>query len=357
MSLVIEPSDVLTFHRPLTNITQEILLVKNPHPGPVIFKVKTTAPKQYCVRPNAGKIAGHGEVEVQVNLQPFKTDPPLDFRCRDKFLVQSAQVESHDYDSTPVTDIWTRIETQDKGAIHQHKIKCSFDSVRPQESNVPTTTQAPLYTGPDKIEVTSLPEQDNPAYSDDPTTERSTGNDTTTGPTDSIDSQQRVEQQQPQGPKLELTEEPQAANSLTTAPASTTTPATSIPSTNTDSAVELSKHSPPTDRSIDKERTISENTDTKEQHLRFELAEAQKLITRLEQELDHSKQTLNGLRLRQTTNPIKDGARKLPSSVQPLDAVHQHLAQLQKSHPVEGYPPQVVAIICGVIFLFTYLFL
>jgi hypothetical protein len=50
---------------PLTDITQEILLVKNPHPGPVIFKVKTTAPKQYCVRPNAGKIAGHGEVEVQ----------------------------------------------------------------------------------------------------------------------------------------------------------------------------------------------------------------------------------------------------------------------------------------------------
>lgn len=50
---------------PLTDITQQILLVKNPHPGPVIFKVKTTALKQYCVRPNAGKIAGHGEVEVQ----------------------------------------------------------------------------------------------------------------------------------------------------------------------------------------------------------------------------------------------------------------------------------------------------
>lgn len=50
---------------PLTSITEETLLVKNPHPTPVIFKVKTTAPKHYCVRPNAGKIDGYAEVKVQ----------------------------------------------------------------------------------------------------------------------------------------------------------------------------------------------------------------------------------------------------------------------------------------------------
>lgn len=203
---------------------------------------------------------------------------------------------------------------------------------------------------PEKIEVTSLPDPEKPAH-----TERPTGNDTTNEPTDSFDSQKREEQQRI--PKLELTEKPQATNSLTTAPGSTTTPTTFIPSTGIDSAIELSKPSPSANRSIDKKRTVSEGTGVNEQDLRFELAEAQKLKTRLEQELEQNKQALDRLRLRQTTNPIKDGARKLPSSVQPLDAVHQHLAQLQKPHPVEGYPPQVVAIICGVIFLFTYLFL
>lgn len=30
-----------------------------------MFKVKTTAPKQYCVRPNAGRIEPKSQVEVQ----------------------------------------------------------------------------------------------------------------------------------------------------------------------------------------------------------------------------------------------------------------------------------------------------
>jgi hypothetical protein len=102
--------------------------VKNPNAEPAIFKVKTTAPKQYCVRPNAGRIEGNGQVEVQgksekkcdrgdgcvlnitfvsllVILQPFEDEPPLDYRCKDKFLVQSALVHSHEYDSIPITDL------------------------------------------------------------------------------------------------------------------------------------------------------------------------------------------------------------------------------------------------------------
>jgi hypothetical protein len=41
------------------------LQVSNPNSQPVAFKVKTTAPKQYCVRPNSGRIEPGEKVEVQ----------------------------------------------------------------------------------------------------------------------------------------------------------------------------------------------------------------------------------------------------------------------------------------------------
>lgn len=58
---------IYTHTGPLTQVTKELLLVTNNNDDPVMFKVKTTAPKQYCVRPNAGRIEPKSQVEVQGN--------------------------------------------------------------------------------------------------------------------------------------------------------------------------------------------------------------------------------------------------------------------------------------------------
>lgn len=52
----------------------------------------------------------------------------------------------------------------------------------------------------------------------------------------------------------------------------------------------------------------------------------------------------------------RSNGRKLAPTVQPLDAVHQHLAALEKPRPIEGYPPQVVFAVAALVFIFTYLF-
>merc|ERR1712216_173135 len=51
------------------------------------FKVKTTKPKKYCVRPNQGKIPPQGVVEVQVILSP-QSEMPAELD-KHKFLVQA----------------------------------------------------------------------------------------------------------------------------------------------------------------------------------------------------------------------------------------------------------------------------
>lgn len=70
----------------------------------VAFKVKTTAPKLYCVRPNSGRIGPGESVEVSVLLQPMKEDPPLGTKCKDKFLVQSVLI-THDREMKATAEI------------------------------------------------------------------------------------------------------------------------------------------------------------------------------------------------------------------------------------------------------------
>ncbi|SNX83287.1 related to SCS2 - required for inositol metabolism [Melanopsichium pennsylvanicum] len=133
MSVELNPHVQLGFPRPLTQLVKRTLTVSNPNNQPVAFKVKTTAPKQYCVRPNSGRIEPGEKVEIQVLLQPMKEEPPSSAKCRDKFLVQSTII-TPDFETASLQEIWPIIEKENKSAIHEQKIRCNY---------IPATT-APL---------------------------------------------------------------------------------------------------------------------------------------------------------------------------------------------------------------------
>ncbi|KAF3011238.1 phosphatidylinositol-binding protein scs2 [Curvularia kusanoi] len=124
MSVELDPVE-LGFKRPFQQEVSQTLRLKNPHSDPVAFKVKTTAPKQYCVRPNSGRIEPGRDVEVQILLQAMKEDPPPDAKCRDKFLVQSVLVTA-DKEFTNVGSLWAHIEQTSKSSIQEKKIRVLF---------------------------------------------------------------------------------------------------------------------------------------------------------------------------------------------------------------------------------------
>lgn len=68
----------------------------------VAFKIKTTSPKRYSVKPNSGVILPRSSCDFTVAMQAMKTAPP-DMQLKDKFLVQSIIVPygSADEDITP----------------------------------------------------------------------------------------------------------------------------------------------------------------------------------------------------------------------------------------------------------------
>lgn len=85
----------------------------------VAFKVKTTAPKKYCVRPSHGFIEPESVVEIQVLLQPQKEAPVSYAHCKDKFLIQTAVVEDSSVDK-----VTSELFSSSKGnAVQQTKLR------------------------------------------------------------------------------------------------------------------------------------------------------------------------------------------------------------------------------------------
>lgn len=49
---------------PFTEPVQTVMILKNLCERKVAFKIKTTAPKRYCVRPNCGDLAAKETTEI-----------------------------------------------------------------------------------------------------------------------------------------------------------------------------------------------------------------------------------------------------------------------------------------------------
>lgn len=125
--LKLEPSSELRFRGSFTKVVTANLKLTNPTDKKICFKVKTTAPKRYCVRPNSGFVEPQGVVEVAVMLQPFEYDPKE--KSKHKFMVQTMFAPEGEADHET---LW---KEADQSAFMDSKLKCVFDYV--EDSDTP----------------------------------------------------------------------------------------------------------------------------------------------------------------------------------------------------------------------------
>eukprot|EP00798_Chlamydomonas_sp_ICE-L_P010642 gene10642-12321_t len=84
----VKPTE-LSFKFQLNKQLLAMITISNPHETRLAFKIKTTAPKKYVVRPSSGVIDPKSPFSVQVIMQAQK-EFPADFQnCKDKFMVQT----------------------------------------------------------------------------------------------------------------------------------------------------------------------------------------------------------------------------------------------------------------------------
>ncbi|KAI3501744.1 hypothetical protein L1887_29736 [Cichorium endivia] len=73
----------------------------------VAFKVKTTSPKRFCVRPNSGIVSPKSECSFTVTMQGLRSHPS-EVECKDKFLIQSTVVDSGTKEEEITVDLFSK---------------------------------------------------------------------------------------------------------------------------------------------------------------------------------------------------------------------------------------------------------
>ncbi|KAI9787471.1 MAG: phosphatidylinositol-binding protein scs2 [Candelina submexicana] len=297
------------------SLVQNILQVAKVHG----LQVKTTAPKQYCVRPNSGRIEPGKDVEVQVLLQAMKEDPPLDTRCRDKFLVQSVAV-SADKESSNVSSIWQHMETTARSSIQERKIRVVFlpsnGSSAPPIGSSSSPLGSSMNSAPNAVNGTH---QDHETPQRDSTTYRSFTPEAVTPQTRSVVGA------------------PAGASSLQdTRPsdnvyAGDTREPTINPATSEQKSTVSSFAS-----------NVANAVPTSGDDLRAQLADAKNTIMNLKQQAEEQ-----GLRQRKADAVNQDSRERISTGTTGMGIQQQ---------PADGVPVQIVAALCLLSFLLAYFF-
>ncbi|TCD61355.1 phosphatidylinositol-binding protein scs2 [Steccherinum ochraceum] len=158
MSVSIHPTDHLVLNRPFTQDARTELDITNSSDRAITYKIKTTAPRAYHVRPNPGRVEPGETVSVRVTLLAMKEQPPVDARCKDKFLVQYALIPQEE-GRVPLSlhEMWAN-EKLEKSCEMQ-KLRVVYSSEAREERNY-VNGQMPGYSRFETVREMPLPTND-----------------------------------------------------------------------------------------------------------------------------------------------------------------------------------------------------
>ncbi|GJQ15036.1 hypothetical protein GpartN1_g6827.t1 [Galdieria partita] len=98
------------------------LTVENISKSYICFKVKTTQPQRYSVRPNVGVIKPGERKDVLITLEPLKYTPEDLKTSKDRFLIQVTRI-SEEAAKMDVHELWKKVK---EDSILQQKFRVQF---------------------------------------------------------------------------------------------------------------------------------------------------------------------------------------------------------------------------------------
>lgn len=119
--LLLDPPAVLRFRGPFTAVVTTHLKLRNPSSRNVCFKVKSTRPRRYCVRPSSGVVEPGCTVTVAAALQPCHRPGG---EGAHKFLVQAVFAPA---DASALEAVWKEAQP---GEVMDSKLRCVFETPR-----------------------------------------------------------------------------------------------------------------------------------------------------------------------------------------------------------------------------------
>ncbi len=124
----------LEFSAPFVEPQSSYLTLTNNTSKILAYKIKTTAPKTYYVRPNALTVNPGENINVAVMLQGLEAEPAADFKCRDKFLVVSIPVSGEIPQN--ISESWSELEARTSEKSVSTKIHVVYNKKKRQTTAV-----------------------------------------------------------------------------------------------------------------------------------------------------------------------------------------------------------------------------
>lgn len=93
----------------------------------IAFKVKTTNPKKYCVRPNTGVVLPRSVCNVTVTMQAQK-EIPSDMQSKDKFLLQAVVAPNGATNKDITADMFNK---EEKKVVEEFKLRVVYIPANP----------------------------------------------------------------------------------------------------------------------------------------------------------------------------------------------------------------------------------
>ncbi|GMG34221.1 unnamed protein product [Ambrosiozyma monospora] len=118
----------LELNAPFTKQSTTTITVSNNSEQPIAFKVKTTAPKLYCVRPNASTISPGESMDVSIIFQGLDSEPAVGSKCKDKFLIVSVPCQES-LDPKTISSIWPKLAASGESSDVKLRVVYNFDSL------------------------------------------------------------------------------------------------------------------------------------------------------------------------------------------------------------------------------------
>lgn len=131
--LIIEPANELKFVGPFCTAVSSFMRLTNPTEHVILFKIKTTAPKKYCVRPNCGVLEPKDTIEITIVLQPFIFEAAE--KNKHKFMVQSMIMPEGDIH---VEGVWKDCNPAN---LMDSKLRCVFELPEEKEMTLSEMTE------------------------------------------------------------------------------------------------------------------------------------------------------------------------------------------------------------------------
>lgn len=130
MSQITIAPESLEFQAPLVKESTDHITITNSSDQAIAFKVKTTAPKLYCVRPTAAFVKAGETQDIEIVFMGLPEEPAPNMKCKDKFLVLALPAP-YDTEDKTVADVWPGLEAEFKPEMQSKKIKVVYNYTAP----------------------------------------------------------------------------------------------------------------------------------------------------------------------------------------------------------------------------------